>query len=52
MSLLNRLIFSFGRFCEKDGRANPLLWRCGAKATAKIGSGQPDRRLLKCSKET
>ena len=28
-------------FCERDGRGNPLLWLCGAKATTKIGNRQP-----------
>ena len=31
-----------GGFCERDGSGNPLLWLCGAKATTKIGNGQPD----------
>ena len=30
------------RFCERDGRANPLLWLCGENATIKIGNRQPD----------
>ncbi len=28
--------------CERDSSENPLLWRCGAKATTKIGNGKPD----------
>ena len=33
----------------KDYNGNPLLWRCGAKATTKIGSGKPDLLLHKFS---
>ena len=29
--------------CVKDCSGNPLLWLCGAKATTKIGSAQPDQ---------
>ena len=29
-------------FCERDGRENPLLQLCGAKAATKIGNKQPD----------
>ena len=29
------------QICVRDGRGNPLLWLCGAKATIKIGNRQP-----------
>ena len=39
---VENLISMLPQVCVRDGRGNPFLWLCGAKATRKIGNEQPD----------
>ena len=40
-SLLKTLISILQKSRVRDYSGTPLLWRCGAKATTKSGSGKP-----------